>query len=292
MYSHTLPTPPKSGAAFRVRPSNSLHGWPWRRWAMNRNKSPCASDLSLTCKSGLPTCSGSGSMEAFTRAGSDRVLDAVRKAVGRVPDGLLDASTVQQPAGSPPTMSEYRSAGGNGMGGAGAAGLGGGQDADGYHEEDDPYAAIRPDGGHAMRWWTYAFAAMLAVGGLLTTIWTGSLEPLQLGWAAAAMLVLSGAAMSRIDSAPGALGVKLAWAVCALIVLKEAARSRLLNSPGWSALGLTALATCVGYMLTDMSALDDMALPSNPGSVFKSPDIADRSRVWEEWGYGQVQMRV
>ncbi|GLI63015.1 hypothetical protein VaNZ11_005875 [Volvox africanus] len=290
MYSPTLPTPPKSSSAFRVRPSNSLHAQPRRRLAMNRNKSPYVSDLSLTCKSGLPICSGSGSMETFTRAGSDRVLDAVRKAVGRVPDGLLDASAFQQQSGSLNTMSES-SPGGNGMGGHGAAGLGGGQDADGCHE-DDPYAAIRPDGGHAMRWWTYAFAAILAVGGLLTTIWTGLLEPLQLGWAAAAMLVLSGAAMSRIDSAPGALGVKLAWAVCAVIVLKESARSRLLNSPGWSALGLTALATCMGYMLTDMSALDEVALPTNPGSVFKSPDIADRSRVWQEWGYGQVQMRV
>ncbi|GLC44821.1 hypothetical protein PLESTB_001210300 [Pleodorina starrii] len=178
-----------------------------------------------------------------------------------------------------------------GRGGAGPGGPGG----SGW-DEDDPYWPLRPDGAHAMRWWTFAFAAITGAGGLLASLSTGALAPLHVAGAASAVLVLSGAAMSDMDTGLGALGVKAAWAVCGLLALKEAAglwqpkRSR--QPPGLGIHGFTALLMCLGYMVTDMSALGEHALPANPGSVFKSPDIAYRSRVWQEWGYGQVQMRV
>jgi hypothetical protein len=54
-------------------------------------------------------------------------------------------------------------------------------------------------------------AAQLPAGGLVTSIVTGVLAHLQLGWAAAAVLVLSGGAMSDMESVYGALGIKAAW---------------------------------------------------------------------------------
>ncbi|GIL86548.1 hypothetical protein Vretimale_11577 [Volvox reticuliferus] len=277
MYSPSIPPPPKVSTPFRTRPSSRVA----RPWCPRLPSFP--DGLRRSCSG---SGSGSGSVEFLTRAGRDRVLDAIRKAVGRVPDGVVNTNTFQQPGSlDAPVMATS----GNDMSGRWGARQGE-ADADGWHK-DDPYEVIRPDGGHAMRWWTYFVAAMMAVGGLLTTLCTGLLEPLQLGWGTAALLVLSGAAMSNVDSVPGALGVKVAWAVCALVVLKEVTRSRLLMSPGLSAWMLLALVTCIGYMLTDMSALDEVMLPSNPGSVFKSPNVPERSRVWHEWGYGQVQMR-
>lgn len=55
--------------------------------------------------------------------------------------------------------------------------------------------------------------------------------------------------------------------------------------------GTAAVAMCVGYMWTGMSGLWEFALPTNPGAVFKHPNVAFKSRVWEQWGYGQVYMR-
>ena len=64
------------------------------------------------------------------------------------------------------------------------------------------------------------------------------------------------------------------------------------SAPRLELTGLAAAALCAGYMLTDMSGLGEVALPPNPGAVFKSPDVAYRASVWQKWGYGQVQMRV
>ncbi len=89
-------------------------------------------------------------------------------------------------------------------------------------------------------------------------------------------------------------------AVCALLFVKDGflgwahQRSRQVDGPQ-ARLGLcgaVSLALCCGYCLTDMSGLPEVALPTNPGGVFKAPDVAMRSQVWSRWGYGDVQMRV
>lgn len=87
--------------------------------------------------------------------------------------------------------------------------------------------------------------------------------------------------------------------MCALLALKDAnwgwahqpprrpKAAAELGGCGWA-----AVAMCAAYMATDMSGLGEVGtLPDNPGSVFKSPDVAYKSRVWERWGYGQVTMR-
>eukprot|EP00775_Hariotina_reticulata_P002635 gene2635-2936_t len=33
------------------------------------------------------------------------------------------------------------------------------------------------------------------------------------------------------------------------------------------------------------------ALPPNPGEAFKMPDIAQRHKIWDYWGYADVTMR-
>nr|ADI46931.1 MTM0629 [Volvox carteri f. nagariensis] len=184
--------------------------------------------------------------------------------------------------------------GGGDTGGRGTVRLAG-QDGNGWRD-DDPYSPLRGDGNHVMRRWTYYVAALMALDGLLKTVLTGLLEPMHLGWASAALLVLSGAAMSDIEYVPGALGVKLAWVVCGHHFLSKLFGSwqkrRPYQSPNLDASGWVALATCVGCMLTDMAALGEIALPPTPGSVFKQHSIANRGKRWQEWGYGQVLMRV
>ena len=51
------------------------------------------------------------------------------------------------------------------------------------------------------------------------------------------------------------------------------------------------MAMCAAYMLTGMSGMAEHHLPSNPGSVYKSMDVAQKARVWENFGYGGVSMR-
>nr|ADI46860.1 MTF1320 [Volvox carteri f. nagariensis] len=168
----------------------------------------------------------------------------------------------------------------------------GGGDGNGWH---DPYSPLRSLGDHAMRWWTFSFAAVNIVGGLSIALLTGNLEQLQLGWAVGGLLVISGATMSDADSTLGALGVKLAWGICALLAFKQLVSGwqplRLLQWIRFDASGLTALTMCLGYMFTDMSAFGEITLPTNPGSMFHVRDVACRSRVWQAWGYGQAQMR-
>ncbi len=89
-------------------------------------------------------------------------------------------------------------------------------------------------------------------------------------------------------------------AICVLLFAKDAwwgwqhkrRRTLAASTPSMGLCGAAALALAAGLMLTDMSALGEVALPDNPGAVFKSPDVAYRSSVWSKWGYGQVQMRL
>ncbi|GFR43177.1 hypothetical protein Agub_g4227, partial [Astrephomene gubernaculifera] len=260
------------------------------------------------------------SLERINREERQRVWDAMRLAAadrysrGEMPN-WFDPKwifTEEAPMNTLERMQQFANeegllddgAGGGGEGGGGddddgpISGLGDG--GDGWWREDDPYWMLRDWGDHPMRWWTLGFAAVLAAGGLLTTLSTGYLEAVQFGGGAAALLCIAAAGMSDAASLPGVLGVKLAWAVCALIVAKECywgwqhQRTRRLatSAPRLQLSGLAALAMCAGYMLTDMSALGEVALPTNPGAVFKSPDVAYRSSIWHKWGYGQVLMRV
>lgn len=52
--------------------------------------------------------------------------------------------------------------GGGGDSGAGAGGWSGGGGGGGWWREDDPYWPLRDWGDHPMRWWTLAFAAIMA----------------------------------------------------------------------------------------------------------------------------------
>lgn len=88
-------------------------------------------------------------------------------------------------------------------------------------------------------------------------------------------------------------------ATCLLLALKEwgwgwqhkprdpwTGRNQGLGGCGWAALGMCGL-----YMWTGMSGLDDTALPMNPGAAFKLVDVAQKHKVWERWGYGDLGMR-
>ena len=55
--------------------------------------------------------------------------------------------------------------------------------------------------------------------------------------------------------------------------------------------GFAAVAMCALYMLTGMSGLSQYALPTNPGEAFKMADVAQKSKIWTRWGYGNVEMR-
>lgn len=87
---------------------------------------------------------------------------------------------------------------------------------------------------------------------------------------------------------------------CAFLALKEAVwgwqhkRTRRIETrtPRLELTGWLALAYCAMYMHTDMSGLAEVSLPTNPGGVFKSPNVAAKSKVWNEWGYGRVPMRT
>jgi hypothetical protein len=59
-----------------------------------------------------------------------------------------------------------------------------------------------------------------------------------------------------------------------------------LENTGWAAAAMAAL-----YMLTGMSGLSHIALPTNPGEAFKWTDVAAKHLVWEHWGYGTATMR-
>jgi hypothetical protein len=59
-----------------------------------------------------------------------------------------------------------------------------------------------------------------------------------------------------------------------------------LENTGWAAAAMAAL-----YMLTGMSGLSHIALPTNPGEAFKWTDVAAKHLVWEHWGYSNATMR-
>jgi hypothetical protein len=56
--------------------------------------------------------------------------------------------------------------------------------------------------------------------------------------------------------------------------------------------GWLCLCAAGWYVLTGMSGLwEGTGLPTNPGEAFKMPDIAQRHKIWDYWGYGDVTMR-
>jgi hypothetical protein len=78
-----------------------------------------------------------------------------------------------------------------------------------------------------MRWWTLAFAAVLALGGVVAHVSHkgGAPESLFVGGAAAAALATCAAAMSDMTEwGNGPLAVKGAWAVCAALAVKVRVR--------------------------------------------------------------------
>ncbi len=82
----------------------------------------------------------------------------------------------------------------------------------GWWREDDPYWFMRDWGDHPMRWWTCAFAALLAAGGLVAFLLHGSVDSVYVGMGAGALLAVCGMAMSDMrNSWYGEAAVKMAW---------------------------------------------------------------------------------
>jgi len=192
----------------------------------------------------------------------------------------------------------------------------------GWWRDDDPYWMLRDWGDHPMRWWTLGFAGLLALGGLGAYLVHGSTESLLVGWGAAAWLSLCSLAMSDMRAGwHGPMGVKMAWAACALVGVKDgvygwshrprqqsiadtsSAAVAGVPPPPWAFLipslpsfsfggcGWSCAAMCASLMLTNMSGLDEWALPTTPGAVYKSSDVVLKHRVWKFWGYANVTMR-
>ncbi|GAX78180.1 hypothetical protein CEUSTIGMA_g5622.t1 [Chlamydomonas eustigma] len=178
--------------------------------------------------------------------------------------------------------------------------------------EEDPYWPLRDWGDHPMRWWTLAFAAVLAVGGVMGYTSHGCAESLFVGGAAAALLSTCAMAMSDMtDWGHGQLAAKAAFAICAALAIKEIFFGWTHRPvPDWSSeyrwrtaskvpgsytqlgnTGFFCMVMCMAYMLTDLSGLDEWALPITPGAVYKGTDVAFKQRVWEKWGYGDMPMR-
>jgi len=86
-------------------------------------------------------------------------------------------------------------------------------------------------------------------------------------------------------------------ATCLLLAAREYyygwrhKRSRRLRQPHLEGCGVAAALMCVLYMLTGMSGLSQYALPTNPGEAFKMVDVARKSKIWEQWGYSNVELR-
>lgn len=263
-------------------------------------------------------------MEAADRQEAQRVWDAMRASAwsryqnGEMPEWfdpewlMQDESPVNRMLRLQDVPQEALT-GGNG-GGGGKKGGGDG----GFWREDDPYWPLRDGGDHPMRWWTFAFAAVLALGGVVAHSAHGSRESLWVGGCLAAVLSMCAMAMSDMtDWGHGPLAVKVAWATCALLAAKEFwsgwthrpvpasmavtwGSTRLDKSGGHTqsspqrlgGCGMACVAMCVLYMWTGMAEMDEWALPQNPGSVYKNPDVAYKHKVWKDWGYGDVAIRV
>lgn len=101
---------------------------------------------------------------------------------------------------------------GSGSGRGGSSGGGGGWR---WWREEDPYWPLRDWGDHPMRWWTLAFAAVLALGGAGAAAahgGAGGAEAARIGIGAGAALALCGAAMSDMSrGGAGHWGVKGAF---------------------------------------------------------------------------------
>ncbi|KAG1676463.1 hypothetical protein FOA52_002283 [Chlamydomonas sp. UWO 241] len=214
---------------------------------------------------------------------------------------------------------------GGGGGDSGGAGKGGGDSGggNGWWREDDPYWQMRDWGDHPMRWWTFAFAGVLALGGVLSYARFGSADSLWFGAGAGAALSAAAMAMSDMgDWGHGPLAVKAAFGVCAALAAKEiwfgwahrpapGALSEVMWGTGgrstsssqrggrlqssqerWGGCARACALMCVAYMWTGMNGLDELALPTNPGAVYKNPDVSIKHRVWEKWGFGNAAMRT
>eukprot|EP00955_Chlamydomonas_euryale_P059173 357296-Chlamydomonas_euryale.AAC.5 len=209
-----------------------------------------------------------------------------------------------------------------GVGGSGSgSGSGSGRGSGGWRwwREEDPYWPLRDWGDHPMRWWTFVFAGVLAVGGALGHAVHGSAESLWVGGLAGAALSCAGMAMSDMtDWGHGQLAAKAAWIICATVGAKElllgwahrpapgahadvvwgrgtGAPARAAGGGGgerWGGCAKACALMCVAYMWTGLSGLDELALPTNPGAVYKSPDVATKHRVWQRWGFGSAAMRT
>lgn len=173
-----------------------------------------------------------------------------------------------------------------------------GQDFDDWWEGIDFYNIMRRTASHPMQLWTYFFAAFLAVTGVVTSLLTRRVESLHWGVSCAALLLSSAIVMGNMYDMLGVLGVKVAFGVCALLAMKELwagwehwtgnarRRGHHLAGTGWS-----CVLMCLGYVMGGMAGLEEYALPTTPGAVYKSSDIARKQQVWEAWGYGNAYMR-
>lgn len=86
-------------------------------------------------------------------------------------------------------------------------------------------------------------------------------------------------------------------ATCLLLTAREYwwgwshKRGRRARAPRLEGCGAAALAMAAMYMWTGMGGLAQYALPTNPGEAFKMSDVARKSKIWEQWGYGDVTLR-
>lgn len=174
---------------------------------------------------------GYSQMEAADRQEAQRQWDAMRSAAwqryqkGEMPDWfdpewIMQAEAPvnrmlrlerEQVEGGRDGQQDASSSGGGGGGSGGSGGDGGGGgNWGGFWREDDPYWPLRNWGDHPMRWWTFGFAAVLALGGALSYAVHGSVDSLWCGSILGAILSTSAMAMSDMtDWGHGPLAVKV-----------------------------------------------------------------------------------
>ncbi|WIA40731.1 hypothetical protein OEZ86_004420 [Tetradesmus obliquus] len=201
---------------------------------------------------------------------------------------------------------------GGGLGGSGSGGAGGNGDGWRWWREEDPYWPLRDWGDHPMRWWTWGLAAALAAGGVFVHAQTGCPSAAHLGIGSGALLGMAAVAMSDIRGGNplGELGVKAAFAVCAALAFSDfsgrglkpcpqqqqqhwgGSSSSSSSSSSFRGTGWLCMCSALLYMWTGMAGLSSYALPTNPGEAFKMVDVAQRHKVWDYWGYGDLTMRV
>jgi hypothetical protein len=119
------------------------------------------------------------------------------------------------------------------------------------------------------------------------------------GWCFSVLFTLHRSKSSTLlcDPQPRQPTRKKIAATCALLALREYyfgwrhKRGRRARAPRLEGTGITAALMCGLYMWTGMGGLATYALPDNPGAAFKMADIATKSKIWDAWGYSNVEMR-